>query len=295
VTAPFAIVIATRDRADLLMGTLGALDAQTTAPEVLVVDQSAAPDPRLEAAAAERPWLRVLRDPGRGLSRARNVGWRAVDAEWVVYVDDDCLPEPDFAERLAEAIRGRPGVAWISGHVEETEAPGGDYLPVTVFPVAREEIVTGNRVPPWRIGFGVLMAVRRDVIERLGGWDERLGAGTSPFPAGEDMDFNYRLLRSGERALVSPAIRAAHRQWRGRGDLPALYEGYMRSWAAVAVKHLLGGDVRGGAWLWRLGAVDAGRMAGSAVRRRSGLRARVAAAKLRGLAAGTVRGLATRW
>lgn len=294
-TASVVIVIATRDRPDLLMGTLGALAAQTVAPEVLVVDQSVATDPRLAAAVARDPRLRLVRDAGRGLSRARNLGWRAVDADWVAYVDDDCLPEPDFAERLAETIRAHPGVAWISGHVTEADAPDGDYLPVTLFPVTREETVAGARVPPWRIGFGVLMVIRRDVIERLGGWDERLGAGTSPFPAGEDMDFNYRLLRSGERALVSPAIRAAHRQWRSRRDLPQLYEGYMRSWAAVALKHVRGGDLRGGAWLWWLGAVDAARMAGSAVRRRSALRGRVAAAKLRGLATGTARGLVARW
>ena len=293
--AELSVVIATRNRVDLLLGTIDALDAQTQQVEVLVVDQGDGEDPRLAAAAAERPWLRVLRDPGRGLSRARNAGRRATGSRWIAYVDDDCRPEPEFAERLAEAIAAHPEVAWISGHVADEGAPAGEYLPVTLFHVEREQELAGRWLHPWRIGFGVLMVVRRDVVEQLGGWDERLGAGVARFPASEDMDFNYRLLRAGHRAFLTPAVRASHHQWRTPDDLPALFEGYMKSWAAFAVKHLRQGDLRGGAWLWALGANDCARMAGSSVRRRSRLRARVAAGKLRGLVAGTALGLVTRW
>ena len=290
-----SVVIATRDRVGLLLPTIEAFEAQTHRVEVLVVDQSDGEDPRLAAAAGEYEWLRVLRDSGRGLSRARNAGLRATRSRWIAYVDDDCRPDPDFAERLAEAIACHPSVAWISGDVTDEGVPDGEYLPVTLFRVEREEELAGRWLLPWRIGFGVLMVVRRDVVEQLGGWDERLGAGVARFPASEDMDFNYRLLRAGHRAFLTPAVRASHHQWRTLDDLPPLFEGYMRSWAAFATKHLRQGDVRGGAWLWWLGANDCARMAASAVRRRSRLRLRVAAAKLRGLAMGTARGLVTRW
>jgi GT2 family glycosyltransferase len=289
------VVIPTRDRADHLLPTLDALAAQSEPVAVVVVDQSRAADPRLRVRAGERAHLRVLRDPGRGLSRARNTGWRAVHARWLAFLDDDCRPEPDWAARLIDAISRHPDVAAISGHVADVEAPCGDYLPVTPFHVEREAVLSGARLPPWHIGMGVFMALRRDVIERLGGWDERLGAGTSRFPSSEDMDFNYRLLRSGERAYVTPEIRLRHWQWRTRKQLPALFGGYMAGWSGFAVKQLRQGDVRGGVWLWWLGAHDAARMLASAARRRSRLRLRVAAAKLRGLASGTVRGLLASW
>jgi len=289
------VVIATRNRPGLLLTTLEALDAQSRPAAALVVDQSDEADPRLDEAVRARPWLRVVRDPGRGLSRARNVGCREAGSRWIAYLDDDCVPEPDWVERTLAAVTSHPDVAWISGHVADVGAPTGEYLPVTLFRVDEDAEIAGRWVRPWHIGFGVLMIVRRDVIERLGGWDERLGAGTHPFPGSEDMDFNYRLLRSGERVFLTPSIRAAHHQWRSRADLPALYEGYMASWAGFAMKHLRQGDVRGGLWLWGLGAGDLVRMTASAVRRRSRLRGRVATAKLRGLVSGTANGLRTRW
>ena len=270
------VVIPTRDRAEQLLPTLDALAEQSESVTVVVVDQSETVDARVQ----ERAGVRLLADSGRGLSRARNTGWHGVHARWIA---------------LLAAISSHPDVAAISGHVADADAPSGDYLPVTPFHVEREAVLSGARLPPWHIGMGVFMAVRRDVIERLGGWDERLGAGTSPFPSSEDMDFNYRLLRSGERAYVSPDIRLRHWQWRAPEQLPALFGGYMAGWSGFAMKQLRQGDVSGGVWLWSLGARDAARMLASAVRRRSRLRLRVAATKLRGLASGTLRGLLSSW
>ena len=288
-------VIATRNRGDLLLPTLGALDAQTVPIQVLVVDQSDAPDARLEHVAAERAWLCVHRDSGRGLSRARNVALGQVESRWIAYVDDDCRPEPEWAERLAAIVSERTDVASVTGRVEDGGRPAGEHVPVTVSHPTAERTFEGRWTRPWEIGFGAFMAVRGDVARALGGWDERLGAGTRPFPAGEDMDFNYRFLRSGQRALISPALRLVHDQWRSHEQLPDLFEGYMAGWTGFATKHMRSGDLRGGAWLWALGALDALRMTASALRRRSPLRMRIGAAKLRGLAAGTVNGLRRSW
>jgi GT2 family glycosyltransferase len=296
VTAAFTVVVCSRDRAEHLLPTLDAFEQQRLPVSVLVVEQSDTLDARLVERERATPWLRVLHHDERGLSAARNAGCREVDTSWVVYVDDDCRPAEDWSEQLAVAIGAHPTVATISGDVPDVDAPqDGEYLPVTAFNVDRAEVLEGRRLPPWRIGMGVFMAVRRDVIVDLGGWDERLGAGSARFPAAEDMDFNYRLLRSGQRGYVTPDIRAVHHQWRTEAELPALYEGYMVGWCGFAVKHLRTGDPRGGLWLWALGARDVTRMAGSAVRRRSPLRARVALHKVRGLVRGTYRGWRTQW
>jgi GT2 family glycosyltransferase len=166
---------------------------------------------------------------------------------------------------------------------------------LTVFPVETERVRSGRWTRPWDIGFGVCMAIRRSAIDRLGGWDERLGPGVQDFPAADDMDFNYRFLRSGGVALATPAVRSHHRQWRTLEQLGPVYRGYMRAWAGFAMKHLRQGDVVGGTWLWLLGAADPARMLASAVRRRSVLRLRLAGTKLRGVAAGTVLGASRRW
>ncbi len=289
------VAICTRDRPEQLSRALDALRHQTlTGLPVLVVDQTA-DAPALDAHANGGIRLEICRDTGTGLSRGRNIALRRAATEWIAFVDDDCVPEPDWAEQLVDAIRSHPDVALVSGEVIETALPGGDYLPVALFPVPREGVRRGRFTHPGAIAFGVCFAVRRSVAVRLGGWDERLGPGVAGFPAADDMDFNYRLLRSGARTWVTPRVRARHEQWRARGDLPRLYGGYLAAWSGFAMKQLRTGDVAGGAWLWLIGAIDVLHMAASAVRRRSRLRAAVALAKLRGLGAGTARGATTRW
>ena len=293
----FTVVICTRDRPVHVLATLDALDAQTQRTHrTLLVDQSATQDEHLAARVEDDPLLELLRDEGRGLSRARNLAWARVTTPWIVYLDDDCRPEPTWEHELSQVLRAHTDVGFVSGHVVGEDKPPGDYLEVTAFPVHDEQVRAGRWTRPWSIGFGVCMAVRRVDIERLGGWDERLGVGSEcGFPAGEDMDFNYRFLRAGGRALATPRVRASHEQWRSAAELAPLYERYMAGWCGFAMKHLRGGDLLGGLWLWSLGLLDLGRMAASAARRRSAFRAAVARAKLRGLVDGTWHGLRFRW
>lgn len=292
----FTVVIATRNRAEQVLKTLDALDRQTGNDfDVVIVDQSDSLDKGLESRVEQNPRLDLIRDHGRGLSRARNLGWRAVGSDWVVFLDDDCVPEQSWAEELARVFAERADISFVAGHVAEREVPQGDYLRVSVFEVAEERVSEGRWTKPWAIGLGVCMAVRRSMIGRLGGFDERLGTGSAEFPASDDMDFNYRFLQAGGRAYATPKVRAFHDQWRTTAELPALYRGYMLGWSAFAAKTLRRGNVLGGVWLWWAGVNDVIRMLASALRRRSRLRLRVALAKFRGLATGTVKGLARSW
>jgi GT2 family glycosyltransferase len=295
VSAPFGVAICTLGRPEQLARTLDALAAQALTFPILVVDQSPLEDVSLARRVAAWPELAVRRDPGRGLSRARNLAWRHLSTEWIAFIDDDCLVEPGWAPALAEAIECHPEVALIGGQIDDGGASGEGYVPVAVSHVSEPRVLRGAAVrTTWGIGVGVSV-VRRAVIVRLGGWDERLGAGRSRFPAAEDMDFNYRLLRAGETAYVTPKVRVVHEQWRDRKDLPEHYETYMIGWTGFALKQLRTGDLVGGLRLWLWGVYDTAMMAASAVRRRSLLRALIASRKLRGLALGTARGLRERW
>ena len=286
----FTVAVCTRGRPDKLRATLDALERERSFP-VLVVDQSDVPDGELE----DRPGVRVIHDEGRGLSRARNVALRAVDSEWIVFVDDDCLVEPGFARALREELTAHPDADYLSGEVGEHEPWGGDYPPVTTFRLSRAGWRRGRWTLPGRIGFGVFFAVRRATAERLGGWDERLGPGVPDFPAADDADFNYRLLRAGGAAWLTPRVRVLHDQWRSPAELTDLHRGYLAAWSGFAMKHLRRGDVAGGLWLWLWGVVDVLDMLASGIRRRSRLRLALAGAKLRGLGEGTLRGLARTW
>jgi GT2 family glycosyltransferase len=314
-TSPIlTVAVCTRGRPEKVRATLDALDRGAPGVTLVVVDQGEAPDAALAERAAATPRLEVVHDRGRGLSRARNLALREADGDWIAFVDDDCLVDGDFGAALLAEITAHPVADWIAGDVRDgvsgtaVELPlesrtqygrksrgSVDELPpVTTFPVDRPLIRRGGRTLPGAIGFGVLFCVRRATAERLGGWDERLGPGVPDLPAADDMDFNHRLLRSGGVAVLSPAVRAVHDQWRSADEVVELQRGYSRAWAGFACKHL-GRGAGGGLRLWAWGLVDVLDMAASAAGRRSRLRARIALAKLRGLAEGTVLGLRRRW
>jgi GT2 family glycosyltransferase len=293
---PFAVVIPTRNRPAQLHRLLDALSQQTlTDYDVVVVDQSDAVDPSLKERVEGSDRLHLVHDEGRGASHARNVGWRTVGADWIAYLDDDCIPEPDWVAALAGEIGSDPSAELIMGDVAAHEAPAGDYLPVAVFPVDRPRVVRGRFSRPWRVAYSVAMAIRRSALDRLGGWDERFGPGSPDYPASDDMDLNYRLLRSGGSAYLTPRLRAFHDQWRTSDDLLELYQGYSRAWGGLVMKALRTGDPAGAALF------AAGRMRGiarlvlGAATGRSRLRLRMASAELRGFVAGLVRGLRQSW
>jgi GT2 family glycosyltransferase len=293
--ATFSVVICTRNRPERLAATLDALEAQDGPSfEVLVVDQGDEPDPALDRREAQGR-LRVVRGSGRGLSRARNAGWPLVERDWVAFVDDDCVVQSGWARALQAALDRHPGAAFLTGDVADRGSEGKDGLLVSAFPVESETVRSGPGVWPFDIGLGVFMVVRRDWIDRLGGWDERLGAGVVDLPASEDMDFNHRLLRAGGVAVAVPEVRVVHEQWRDRDELPGLFEGYATGWAGFTAKLLRTGDARSAVRLWGQALFALSKMYLSAARRRSRLRLRVALALTRGHARGTIRGLRRAW
>jgi GT2 family glycosyltransferase len=290
------VVICTRDRPAQLQRTITALQSDSHADVgITIVDQSEASDPILAEMAARDPTIAVVRDRGRGAARARNLGWRRANAEWVLFVDDDCVPQPGWLEKLRAALARRPEASLVTGHVDETPVCEAEDLPQAAFPLHEERLRSGRWTHPCALGYSVFTAIRRAVLDRLGGFDERLGHGAPDFPAGEDSDFNYRLLRMGGIAYLTPQIRALHDQRRNREDLLPLYRGRVAGWSGFALKHIRSGDRVGGAWLWCRGAVEVARMLGSALRRRSRLRFRIAMQMIRGLIEGTYRGMAVTW
>ncbi|MBA2348547.1 MAG: glycosyltransferase [Solirubrobacterales bacterium] len=290
-----AVVICTRDRPQVLRRTLDTLTAQSDPDfETVIVDQSAS-DPVLQDRVDGEPRWRLIKDPGRGVARARNIGWKASTADWVVYLDDDVLTAPDWMAEMRRAIVRHPECSIIMGHTPATGQDDDGYLTVSAFPVEVERVLAGRWLRPWLIGFTLNQAFRRTTLVELEGFDERLGAGAPAFPSSADMDINFRFLRAGGSAALVPRVIAAHDQWRTTSDLGPQYERYMRGWSGFSMKHLRTGDVLAGVWLWHLGFIDLARMTASAGRRRSRTRLVVAAFKLRGLLEGTYKGLRHPW
>ncbi len=216
--ANLAVVVPTRDRPSLLAGCLAALrEAGVRADDIVVVD-SASKDSAAIAPARDLG-IEVLRCERPGASLARNVGWRAVDEPLVAFVDDDVRVSPSWAGAITAPF-DTPGVVLVTGAV------GADG-PVRDRSIATTEDVVGGRFRLDRfghVGASANLAVRRDVLASVGGFDELLGAG-GRFRAAEDLDLFDRMLRHGD-GWHEVTAGAVHEQWRSRRDLLGLELSY---------------------------------------------------------------------
>jgi histidinol-phosphate phosphatase family protein len=163
----YSVVIPTTGRDSLrpLLHALATADGPAPA-EVLVVDDR--PAPRSQAAAEIRvpgtAGFRVLRSGGRGPAAARNTGWRATTAEWVVFLDDDVRIRRDWPHRLAADLARLPGRA--GGSQGRIRVP----LPAGRRPTDAERNVASLATARW---ITADMAYRRAALAAAGGFDER--------------------------------------------------------------------------------------------------------------------------
>lgn len=172
------VVIPTVGRPGLRL-LLSSLRAQRGAGlgRILVVD-----DRRDGAPLALPEGVEGRRSGGRGPAAARNAGWRASTARWVAFVDDDVeTPEGWAAQLVADVERAGERVGAVQGRVR-VPAPRGR-------PTDWERQVLGLEQARYATAD---IAYRRDVLELVGGFDERF-----PRAYREDADLALRVLRAG--------------------------------------------------------------------------------------------------
>lgn len=208
---PISVVVPTVVRPTELRRCLDALlDADALPAEVLVVDQGGAGETASVIESYQDTDLRVthLRSHRRGLSAARNTGVQQVSTPWVAFTDDDCVPTRSWLAAVHRRASAADSPDGVTGRV----LPFGEATPQTrtlSLRVSTEPAVFHGRAWPWSVGTGGNMALRVSTLRAVGGYDERLGAG-SPGEAGEDLEIIHRLLRGGAALAFDPAVVICH-------------------------------------------------------------------------------------
>jgi glycosyltransferase involved in cell wall biosynthesis len=270
----FDLVVATVDRAEPLGRLLASLERQThRAFRVLVVDQNE--DARVDAVLAAHEGLDVLRlRAPRGLSRARNAALPHLAGDVVAFPDDDCEYPDDLLERVAARLAdgALDGLSGRSHARDGRSSPSWGTEPALL-----------DRGNVWNRGISYGIFLRRDLVERVGGFDEQLGLGAgTPWSSGEEIDFLIRALDAGGRIAYDPALVVLHDEKTfDPGSLAAVGRRDGASVGYLLRRHGYGAATRAAMLVRPLGG------AALAVARRDGGRARFHAATL----AGRVRGL----
>jgi glycosyltransferase involved in cell wall biosynthesis len=198
----FDLVVATVGRVRELSRMLDSLVAQSHKRlRVIVVDQN--PDDRLNDAldGVRLDVLRIRSQPG--LSRARNAALEHLDADLVAFPDDDCVYPEDLLERVASRLAAEPALDGLTGRAVNAAGVSS--------PSWRSDPAVLSMDNLWNRAISFTIFLRREVVERVGAFDERLGLGSpEPWASGEEIDYLVRAVRSGARIEYDPLLAVEH-------------------------------------------------------------------------------------
>jgi GT2 family glycosyltransferase len=194
-----SVVIPSLDRCDRLLRLLGALRRQEVSePFEVVIADDGSTDGTVHAAmeaALDMPFaVRVIPWTTRtGAGPARNRGWHTSTGDYVVFVDDDCVPAPGW---LAAMVRALDDADVVVGRTK----PPPDQLQLIGPFSSYMDIESEECFPTCNIGY------RRQVLEQLGGFDEE----RFRLHNGEDTDLGLRAKKAGFRTAYAPASLVYH-------------------------------------------------------------------------------------
>ncbi|MEP7325705.1 MAG: glycosyltransferase [Gemmatimonadota bacterium] len=238
-----SLVICTRDRPDDLARCLDSVHQLVPRPlETIVVDNAPATSATRELVAGMVN-VRYIPEPRPGLSRARNAGVCAARGDIVAFTDDDVRVTPNWIAAVEHGFR-EPTVSVVTGLVLPAELETESQLIFEQgfggFGQGFHRQLYGNGffwhtraygVPVWRIGAGASMAIRRSAFERVGLFDERLGAGAAG--CSEDSELWYRVLAEGGQCCYDPRVVVHHYHRREIRGLQRQMYLYLRGHAAA--------------------------------------------------------------
>jgi GT2 family glycosyltransferase len=176
-----------------VVGAVRAQEGVATQPEIIIVGKDEANlVPHLEQV--------QFIDTGQPAlaATARNLGAAATDAELLIFLDSDCLPEPSWlAAHIAAHQAGHPVV---SGSVLPT---GENYWQLTYNLTLFHELLRPNPPGPRDFLATLNLSVERQVLEEVGLMDEGINRV-------EDVDWTTRMRRGGITPFFWPEAAVWH-------------------------------------------------------------------------------------
>lgn len=210
-TPTVSVVVVSRGRADALRTCLDGLSRLFYgAYEIIVVTDPVGQEAVQQSGLASH--LKLIAYDQPNISAARNLGIAAAAGQVVAFIDDDAVPEPTWLHHLTAPF-SNPEVAVTGGFVRGRNGISYQWRAQTVdrqgraYPLQLSEDATGITVPPPGHVVkteGTNMAVRRDWLLRLGGFDEAFHFYL------DETDLNIRIADAGGKTALTPLAEVHH-------------------------------------------------------------------------------------
>jgi len=244
-TGPLAsVIVPSLGPPERLARLLDSLSRQSVEHEVIVVDNGS-PGGGVSALCAERGVEAIRLERNHGYSAAVNRGARAASTDALVLINDDCVCDPDFVERISARLDPAEGVVMVSSVMRELRDPAlidsaGMELDPTLLVydyMNGEPLGALDADPPDPIGpSAAAAAFDREAFLAVDGFDEGL------FAYWEDVDLVLRLRAAGGRCVLAADARGTHEHSAtlgsgsaGKNYLTGYGRGYLlRKWGVMS-------------------------------------------------------------
>ncbi|MGH8498631.1 MAG: glycosyltransferase family 2 protein [Methylococcales bacterium] len=207
---PLSVIIVNWNAGKLLERCLASVCAQTLPPlEVIVVD-NASSDGSAKNIGEQFPSVYIIQaSENMGFSAANNLAVRIVSNQstWLVLLNPDAFPEPNWLESLLNAARRNPEYAVFGSRLMDANKPsildgaGDAYHPSGLVWRSGHGKLFNSRLCEMKEIFSACAAaamIRKDAFLKAGGFDEDF------FCYVEDVDLGFRLRLLGYRCLYVP-------------------------------------------------------------------------------------------
>lgn len=213
----YTIAVCTYNRSDILERSILAALAQEGAPdyEVLAVDNNSTDDTAAVLAdlSARQARLRIVQETRQGLSHARNRAVKESKGDFIVYVDDDAVLDPQYLNNLDSLLHDipNPGAAGGPIRVECIETPPSWFSSDLEIWCNKLDHGPQRRFLKYpQILYGTNMAFPKKVLVKIGGFHTGLGRSGKGLGDSEDLEIMLRLEKAGLATVYDPGLCVTH-------------------------------------------------------------------------------------
>jgi glycosyltransferase involved in cell wall biosynthesis len=226
-------IVCAYNEAEFLPACLHSLFSQTRPPDEVIVVNNASSDNTRDIAAAIRG-VCVVDEPAKGLVVARQTGRQHAIGEVLAYVDADCRAPLQWLERIERRFERHPAVVAVTGPYRfyDWDLVGRVILRAYDAVVAPPtHVLVHYFIGAGAILYGGNFAVRKDALDRIGGFDRSVEF------HGEDTNLGRRLTPLGSIHVARECwIWTSARRYRALGKRK-VFSLYVRNFWSEILRH----------------------------------------------------------
>jgi glycosyltransferase involved in cell wall biosynthesis len=232
-TLRLSVIVCAYNEERYVASCLHSLLAQTRPADEIILIDNASQD-RTRDIARTIPGIRVIHEPTKGLVTARETGRLAATGDVIAYLDADCRAPLQWLELVERRFLASPSSVAVTGPYRfyDWDWQGRLLLQAYDLTLAPATHVLVQRV--MRMGailYGGNFAVRREALERIGGFDTRIEF------HGEDTNLGRRLARVGHIRLARECFMfTSARRYNAMGK-GAVFGLYIRNFWSEILRH----------------------------------------------------------